>query len=266
MTVRILLPSVVTLICLILILPIAIVVILAFGDQNFLRFPPAGYSLRWFSAFFGDPNWRAALWTSLEVAAMACVISTVIGFLAAYAFVRKTFLGQVVLLSTMMLPMIIPTVITSVAMYFFSAQFNLIGSKVWLAICHAVIALPVVLLILLSALQSVEPNLERAALSLGASQARMMITVVVPIAAPGIISATLFGFLASFDELIISLFLTTVATQTLTVRIWNSLHLEVEPIIAAVSTFLIAVTALVLLLDAGLRQLRSSRARHGQSH
>jgi ABC-type spermidine/putrescine transport system permease subunit II len=152
----------------------------------------------------------------------------------------------------------VPTVITSIAMYFLSARLHLVGNLLWIGICHAVIALPVVLLILLSALQGVDVNLERAALSLGASRARLFLKVVVPLAAPGLISAALFAFLASFDELIISLFLTGVRAQTLPVRIWNSLHLEIEPTIAAVSAFLIGITALVLLLDSLLRGRRAA--------
>ena len=80
----------------------------------------------------------------------------------------------------------------------------------------------------------------------------------IPLAFPGILSGALFAFLASFDELIISLFLAGVRAQTLPVRIWNSLHLELEPVIAAVSAFLIAVTGAVLVLDGLLRHLRSS--------
>jgi ABC-type spermidine/putrescine transport system permease subunit II len=83
--------------------------------------------------------------------------------------------------------------------------------------------------------------------------------VVIPLAFPGILSAALFAFLASFDELIISLFLAGVRSETLPVRIWNSLHLQVEPVIAAVSAFLIAVTGAVLLVDALLRQMRQAR-------
>jgi putative spermidine/putrescine transport system permease protein len=81
----------------------------------------------------------------------------------------------------------------------------------------------------------------------------------VPLALPGIISAALFSFLASFDELVISLFLAGVKSETLPVRIWNSLHLQVEPVIAAVSAFLIGVTGFILLLDTLLRQLRVSQ-------
>lgn len=243
--------------CLVLILPIAILVVLAFGDQGYLRFPPPAYSLRWFAAFFGDSRWQHALWSSLVIATIACVVATVLGFLAAYAFVRSDLRAKKLLLSFMLLPIIIPQVITAIAMYFVSGPFKLVGNVFWIGICHAVIALPIVLLILLSALQGVDLNLERAALSLGCSRLRMFTHVVIPLAAPGILSAALFAFLASFDELIISLFLAGVRSETLPVRIWNSLHLQVEPVIAAVSAFLIAVTGIVLLLDAAVRQLRT---------
>ena len=158
----------------------------------------------------------------------------------------------------MLTPIIVPNMITAIAMYFLSAPLHLVGNLFWVGICHAVIAMPMVLLILLSALQGVDANLERAALSLGASRARLFLKVVVPLAAPGLVSAALFAFLASFDELIISLFLTGIRAQTLPVRIWNSLHLEIEPTIAAVSAFLIAVTGMVLLLDSLLRGRRAA--------
>jgi len=118
------------------------------------------------------------------------------------------------------------------------------------------VTLPVVLLILLSSLQSVDINLERAGLGLGGSRFYVFRRVVIPLAFPGITSAALFAFLASFDELIISLFLAGVRAQTLPVRIWNSLHLDIEPVVAAVSAFLIAVTGAVLLLDGVIRGIR----------
>ena len=104
-------------------------------------------------------------------------------------------------------------------------ELRLIGNLLWLGLCHAVIAMPIVLLILLSALHAVDPNLERAALGLGSSRTRVFFRVVLPIALPGVMSAALFAFLASFDELLISAFLSGVRTQTLPVRIWNSLNL-----------------------------------------
>ena len=246
--------------CLVLIVPIVIVVTLAFGDQGTLRFPPTAFRLRWFKAFFADPRWQKALVSSLAIASIACVVATVLGFFAAYAFVRSDLRAKKLLLSFMLLPIIIPHVITAIAMYFVSAPFKLVGNVVWIGFCHATIALPIVLLILLSSLQGVDVNLERAALSLGSSRLRMFTRVVIPLAFPGIVSGALFAFLASFDELIISLLLAGVRSETLPVRIWNSLHLQIEPVIAAVSAFLIAVTGVILLLDAALRQARMARS------
>ncbi|MEI8401711.1 MAG: ABC transporter permease [Alcaligenaceae bacterium] len=239
--------------------PIVIITILAFGSQGYMKFPPEAYSLRWFETFFGDPRWRSALWSSTVIALIACVVSTLLGFFAAYAFVRSDVRGKKLLLSFMLLPLIVPHVITAIAMYFMSGPFKLVGNVFWIGICHACIALPIVLLILLAALQNVDINLERAALSLGSSRFGVFTKVVVPLALPGIISAALFAFLASFDELVISLFLAGVKSETLPVRIWNSLHLQVEPVIAAVSAFLIGVTGFILLLDTLLRQLRLTR-------
>jgi ABC-type spermidine/putrescine transport system permease subunit II len=207
--------------------------------------------------FFGDTRWRQSLLSSTLIALIACVIATSIGFVAAYALVRGEMRAKKFVLSLMLLPIIVPTVITAIAMYFLTAKLHLVGNILWIGFCHAVVALPVVLLILLASLQGVDINLERAALSLGASRTRVLFKVVVPIALPGVVSAALFAFLTSFDELVISIFLAGSRSQTLPVRIWNSLHLEIEPVVAAAATFLIGVTGLVLLADGGLRRLRN---------
>jgi putative spermidine/putrescine transport system permease protein len=246
--------------CLLLMVPILIVCVLAFSGEGYLRFPPSSFSFRWFAAFFGDTRWRQSLSSSLIIALIACVISTVLGFFAAYAFVRGDFRAKKIVLSVLLIPIIVPHVITAIAMYFVTAKFGLIGNVVWIGFCHAVVTVPIVVLILLSSLQGVDINLERAGLSLGGSRVYVFRRVVIPLAFPGIMSSALFAFLASFDELIISLFLAGVRAQTLPVRIWNSLHLELEPVIAAVSAFLIAVTGVVLLFDMLLRSLRDAKA------
>ncbi|TAL85490.1 MAG: ABC transporter permease [Candidimonas sp.] len=243
--------------CAVLMLPILVLIILSFSGQDYLKFPPTSFSLRWFTAFFSDPRWLDALRTSVVIAIIACVIATVAGFLAAYAFVRSEMPFKKLLLSLMLLPIIIPNVITAIAMYFLAGRFGLVGNIFWIGVCHSIIALPIVLLILLPSLHGIDVNLERAALSLGSTKLRVFTKIVVPLAFPGILSSILFAFLASFDELLISLFLTGVRHETLPVRIWNSLLLQVEPVIAAVSVFLIGVTGAVLLLDAMMRLRRT---------
>src|SRR5580658_1167920 len=248
-------------VCVWLLAPIVIVVILAFSGDGYLHFPPSSLSLQWFTRFLGDVQWQRAMLSSLIIGAIACVVSTTIGFFCAYAFLRAEFAGKKLLLSVMLTPVIVPSIITAIAMYYLAGKLGLIGNFLWLGLCHAVIAMPIVLLILLSALHAVDSNLERAALGLGGSRVRVFCRVVLPIMLPGVLSAALFAFLASFDELLISLFLAGVRAQTLPVRIWNSLNLQVEPTIAAVSAFLIAITALILVAEAILRQLGQRRRR-----
>jgi ABC-type spermidine/putrescine transport system permease subunit II len=244
-------------ICALLILPIFIVVVMSFGKSSYMVFPPTELSVRWYEEFFSSPEWMSALGSSLVIAILASLISTTLGFLGAYSLVRGRYGCKKMIISFCLLPLIVPTIITSVALYFASVPLDLVGSKVWIAVCHASLAMPIVLLILIGALQSIDVSIERAAESLGASRTYTFTRIVVPMAAPGIISAAFFSFLTSFDELIISLFLSGLEAETLPVRIWNSLVMNMEPVIAAISSFLILVTISLLLLELAARRLRA---------
>ncbi|WP_224404731.1 ABC transporter permease [Afifella sp. IM 167] len=246
--------------CLILLAPIVVVIILSFSGDRFLSFPPSAFSLQWYAKFLGNDAWRSALVTSFTVAGATCLFSTFLGFLGAYAFVRGYVPAKQLVLSFVLLPMIVPHIITAVSLYFASVPLGLVGNRLWIAVAHSTLAVPIVVLILMSALQDVDINLERAAMSLGADRWTVFRRVVLPLTLPALLSAALFSFLISFDELIISLFLSGVASETLPVRIWNSLRMAVEPTIAAVSAFLIGVTTLVLIADVVLRQMMKRRS------
>ncbi len=246
--------------CTAMLAPIIIVIIASFSGDGYLKFPPETLSVQWYLRFLGDARWLNALWNSFVIAAMTCLISTALGFLAAYAMTRGTFAFRKVIMALLLMPLIVPHVVTAIALYFLSARLGVIGFRPWIAVAHSVVALPVVLVILQSALKTVDPNLERAAMIFGCSRAGVFRRVVLPSVAPGIISAMLFSFLTSFDELVISLFLAGIRAETLPVRIWNSLLLEVEPTIAAVSTILIAITAVAMGLEWGVRHLRGRSA------
>jgi len=237
-----------------LIAPIVIVAIVSFSSAEYLTFPPPGFSLRWYERFFSLPGWRRALWVSVQVAAITMVLATSLGLLAALALVRGRFRGKGIVYAFVLSPMIVPTIITAVALYFFLVRIAGTGSILAMAIAHTVLALPIVVLVIASTLQGFDARLEQAAFSLGAGRFATFRRITVPIIAPAVFSAALFAFLTSFDELLIPLFLAGVHAETLSVRIWNSLLLEVDPLIAAVSTFLVAVTMLVLGLSALLRR------------
>lgn len=242
-----------------MIAPIVIVLIVSFSGDQYLTFPPNSFSLQWYEAFLGNPGWRNALVASLVTGLLTSIVSTSIGFLAAYGLVRGRMPMRRAALSIVLLPMIAPHVITAIALYYVSTSLGLVGSRLWLSLGHSVVAAPIVVLILMATLQGVDRNLERAAAGLGASRVVIFRRIVLPLIFPGIMSSALFSFLASFDELIIALFLSGLSSETLPVRIWNSLRMEVEPTIAAVSAFLIAVTAAVLAVDALTRHLMNVR-------
>ena len=236
-----------------LIAPVVIIVIVSFSGADYLRFPPPFLSLRWYHRFLGVATWRQAIGVSAQVAGLTMLFATLLGFLAALALVRGRFRGKGVIYAFLLSPAIVPTIITAIGLYFFFARMKVTGSILAMALGHTVLALPVVVIIMAATLQGFDIRLEQAALSLGASRLTALRRITLPLIVPGLLSAALFAFLTSFDELLIPLFLSGVEVQTLTVRIWSSLLLEVDPTIAAVSSFLIAVTTAVLGLSALVR-------------
>ena len=237
-----------------LLAPVLIILIVSFSAADYLSFPPPGLSLRWYRRFLGVPTWRQAIGVSVQVASLTMVFATALGLAAAVALVRGRFRGKGAVYAFLLSPAIVPTVITAIGLYFFFVRLKATGSILAMALGHTVLALPIVVIIIAATLQGFDTRLEQAALSLGASRLTALRRITLPLIAPGVLSAALFAFLTSFDELLIPLFLSGVEVQTLTVRIWNSLTLEVDPTIAAVSTFLIGVTTTVLGISALLRR------------
>src|SRR5262245_40869307 len=236
-----------------LIAPVIIILIVSFSGADYLSFPPPYLSLRWYQRFLGTPSWRQAIVVSTQVAVLTMLFATSLGLLAALALVRGHFRGKGAIYAVLLSPLIVPTIITAIGLYFFFVRLKATGSILAMALGHTVLALPVVVIIMAAALQGFDLRLERAALSLGASRLYALRRITLPLIAPGVLSAALFAFLTSFDELLIPLFLSGTEVQTLTVRVWNSLLLEVDPTITAVSSFLIAVTCVVLGASALLR-------------
>jgi putative spermidine/putrescine transport system permease protein len=237
-----------------LIAPVVIIMIVSFSGADYLSFPPPHLSVRWYERFFGTPAWRRSIVVSVQVASLTMIFATVLGLAASLALVRGRFRGKGAVYAILLSPMIVPTIITAIGLYFFFVRLKATGSILAMALGHTVLALPVVVIIITATLQGFDLRLELAALSLGASRLAALRRVTLPLIGPGVVSAALFAFLTSFDELLIPLFLAGAEVQTLTVRIWNSLLLEVDPTIAAVSSFLIAVTCAVLGASALLRR------------
>jgi putative spermidine/putrescine transport system permease protein len=227
-------------------LPILIIFPLALSPSSYLSFPPRGLSLQWVSRVAADSNWLQSLQVSLAVAAMTAVFALVLATLAALALTRADVPARRVVLALLLMPMILPGIITSIAVYFFMSKIGLAGSLIGMAIGHTILALPVAVIILSATMQGFDMRLEQAALSLGASRLTAFRRITLPLIAPGFASAAIFAFLSSFDELLMSLFLSGPGQQTLPVRIWSAVLFQLDPTIAAVSALLVLVSVVAL--------------------
>ena len=237
-----------SLVLLFLILPIVIIAPISLSSSRQLTFPPPGLSLRWYQEVFADPAWLRGFHLSAAIALLTTVLSTALGIATALALVRGRFPLKKAIYVLILAPLIVPTVISAAAMYFFFASLELRGHLVAFALGHTALALPVAIIILSATLQGFDERLEQAALSLGASRMIALRRITLPLVAPGLVSAAVFSFLHSFDDLMVSLFLATPRVQTLPVRIWSSMFYSIEPTVAAVSMLLIGVLVVGLSL------------------
>lgn len=193
----------------------------------------------------------AAAKTSLIVAFLASISSVVLGGLASYGLSRSAFRGRDLLLAQFIAPMIVPTIITAIALFFVFSQVGLLGTYTGLILAHTIVVVPFVVLIVFPVFDSFDRRLELAARSLGASWMTTTFQVFLPNVFPSIVGAWFFAFIMSFDELLVALFISG-RYFTLPKKIYNELILQINPVITAISTILVVFTALVMLLVAWL--------------
>lgn len=236
------------LILLFLILPIFIIFPLAFSSASFLTFPPPGFSLRWFQEYFARPDWTSATLLSFRVAAVCSIISTFIGTLAAFTIVRGQFPGKSFLYGLVLTPMVVPVIIVAISLFFFISSLKLIGNWVVLGLCQVVMAVPTTVVVVSATLKGFDITLEQAAASLGAGWFQTLWRVTLPVISPGILTAAVFAFLSSFDELLIAEYIGGVHAVTLPRRLWAGLRWEINPTIAAVAALLIAVSLFLMVV------------------
>jgi putative spermidine/putrescine transport system permease protein len=226
---------------------------MSFSSASSLAFPPPGLSLRWYESFFGDPRWLRAAGTSALVALASSLAALVLGSVAAYGLVRGAFRGRALLEGNFIAPLILPPVITAVALYIFFAQIGLLGTIPGLIVAHTILTVPYVVLLMSVAIRQFDDRIEQVAYSLGASWFRMFRSVLLPNLLPSVLAAWIFAFIISFDEVIVTIFLAG-AYDTIPKRMFNELILQVNPTITAIATLLIALSVVTIGIIAWLMQ------------
>ena len=229
-------------------LPVLIVAPMSFSDAKSLEFPPPGLSLRWYENLLRqsdlDRGRQATRWL---LAALSSTAALVFGTLASYVLVRGDFPGRRLLEANFMAPMIVPSIITAVALYIFFARTGLLGSFVGLILGHTILAVPYVVLIMQAAIRGFDVRIEQVAATLGASQLQILTRIVLPNLLPSAAAAWIFCFVMSFDEVVITLFVSGTYI-TIPKRMFTELMIQVNPTITAVATLLIAFNLLALVL------------------
>ena len=248
---------------LLMIFPIAILYPLSFSDAPYLQFPPAEYSTRWYENYFARRDWVRPTIISFEVGFIVMIFGTVIGTAAAVALARGSFAGKKLVLGLLLSPIIVPTIISAVALYYVFATFGLVGTRTGLVLAHLILAVPFVIVVVASALERVDPALEQAAGTLGATRFTTFRKVTLPLIRPAVITAALFAFLASFDEVVIAIFLSGVRIKTLPKRMWDGIREEIDPTTAAVAALLVTLTVVLIILAEVLRARASRRGAAG---
>ena len=228
--------------------PIVVVMFLSFSKASFLTFPPPGFSLRWYEKFFSDSEWMTAFTNSFTIALLSAVIAVTLGGLAALGIVRSSIRGKAAIMLLLVSPVIVPPVVLGLSLYSLFLRTDLAGTISGLAAAHAIGGLPIVVVIMAASLQGVDRRLEQAAAVHGASPLTVFRTVTLPAVAPGMAAAAFFAFLHSFDELVLSLFLSSAQLRTLPLRLWADVNYQLNPVLAVVSTLevLLVVGGIVL--------------------
>ncbi len=239
------------------------VAIVSFSSATYLTFPPPAFGLRWYEAYFSNPDWLKPTWVSIWVACAVVVLATFLGTLAALGIARLPKAMRVVAAGLILSPLIVPGIVVAIGIYYAYSRYGLVGTPIAMVLAHTCLAVPFVVTSVPRVCRASTRLLEQAALS-SARPGATFFQVTLPLIQPGVLVGALFAFITSFDELIVALFISGTGAVTLPRRMWDDLRFQIDPTIAAVSTLTIVLTA-ALMGAAHLLRKRAERTRTATS-
>jgi len=237
-----------TIIMLLLVIPSFIVIPMSFSDSKFLEFPPDIWSTRWYDHYLGSKKWMRATSTSLKIGVLTMLVATPIGTMAAYALFVSGHRFARLIFAFLITPMIVPVILIAIGTFYAFGRFGLNNTITGLVLAHTVIAIPLIIIVITSALRNYDLDQERVARSLGASRLKAFFVITLPQIKFSVATAALLSFLTSFDEVIISIFVSGGKNATLTKHMFGALRDFIDPTIAAISTIMILVSSILLLI------------------
>lgn len=253
-------PTTAIAILLFLLLPITVVLPVSLTDQRYLSLPRHALSLQHYAHLLTSAAWQSSIATSALVATVSAAIATVFGTLCAIGCWRLGTRTAKAIAALTLVPLIVPTIVYALGLYRTYAALHLLDTLSGVILAHAVTGMPYVTILVSTALAALDPRLEPAARSLGATPAQLLRRVLLPLLRPAILSGALLAFVHSWDELVIVLFIAGRRVLTLPRRMWDGINDNLDPSLAAVAVLLIIVSAGLLALDLALRH-RSDAAK-----
>lgn len=254
---RRLLPAYFALMLAYLVVPLLIVFPLSFSDTTYLVFPPRGFTWRWYAEILQNPAWLDAFYRSLALGGLTAICTTVLGTLAASAIARLPTRSGHVLAGAFLVPQVVPAVIIALGAFLFLNAIGFLGTFSGLLVMHVMMAMPLVVMTMSAALKQMGQAQVKAARVLGATPLKAFRYVTLPTIAPSLAVSGVFAFLISFDELVVTLFISG-NHPTMPVRIWADVRQQLTPVVPAAVTVL-TVIALAVAIPIEAYRYRASK-------
>jgi putative spermidine/putrescine transport system permease protein len=229
--------------------PAIMVVLLSFSGESFIAFPPRSWGLRQYETLFASDYWLNAVGLSIRVAVPAAIVAVAVGLPAALAAHRTLMPGRGLVQVLGMASLIIPISAFAVALFGVFADLGLLGTFLGIVMAHAILAVPLVLIVVTTALTRIPRELELVAMTLGASRARAWRDVTIRLLLPATVAAFIFAFITSFDEAVLINFLGGPGLVTVPKAIFDSVRFGVDAVITAIATLMFVLTAIVALIS-----------------
>jgi putative spermidine/putrescine transport system permease protein len=229
-------------------LPTVVVIAVSFNPTAILSFPPTGVSLRWYGNVLGYPQFQRAALNSLLVTGGAVAVALPIGTLAALALERARLRRPTLWATLLLSPLVVPGVAAGLGFLILASALGLLRSRSVLVAAHVALVLPFVVRSVWVSVRNLDPALERAAASLGATPRRVFRRVTLPLLRPGLFAGLLFAVVVSLNEFVVSLFISNRVTEILPVAMFTYVVNYTDPTIAALSSLFIVATFLAVWL------------------
>ncbi|SEK12632.1 ABC transporter permease [Paraburkholderia diazotrophica] len=251
-----------TTIFLFLVAPILVIIPLSFNAEPYFTFTRAmlhlhtdAWSLRWYDSFFSNPRWLLSVRNSLVVGVATTILAASIGTAAALGLRQRLLPGRSLMMSFILAPMVVPTIVTGAGTYFVFAKVGLVDNLWGLIAAHTALGIPFVVVTVLASVSGLDRSFERAGAIMGAPPWMVFRKVTLPLIMPGVTAGAVLAFITSFDEVVFALFLLPSPQYfTLPRQMWSGLREQISPAILAAATLWILLSLVMMWLVGALRK------------